>query len=285
MNESRISYVNGVIKNHEDATLHIDDRATQFSDGAYEVILFLNNKLVDAKAHFERFEYSLKELDIDFKINQKEFSQLILNLFKKNNLSQGSCYIQITRGTCPRTQGYPKSLKPNCIITVKNLHQVTNHEFEQGFATITHEDIRWKRRDIKSTSLLGNTITIQKAKTHNAIEAILLDDDNNITEASFANVFIVNNNNEVITRPISRDILSGITRKRIIKIALASNYKVIERKFSKKDLLSAKEVFLTSSTLLLRPITRIDSQQINNGSAGKISTNLRDKYNQFIYTL
>lgn len=278
---SRISYLNNKFLPHEDCLVHIEDRAFQFGDGVYEVILFENNKLIDFSGHYQRLNRSLKELKINFTISHDDLENIILELFKKNNLQTGSSYIQISRGVTPRIQSFPpQTTSPTFSTNVSSKRQFSQSDFNQGISVMTHQDIRWQRCDIKSLNLLAPSMLNQKAKDLGFDDVIMIR-DNFITEASFANVFIINNNNQLQTTTADNHILRGITRDRIIKIAKDLKLEVIEQKFSPQQLENSQEIFLTSSTLKVRPVTKVNNKIITN-SAGKITIKIAKAYQDFI---
>lgn len=278
---SRISYLNNKFLPHQDCLVHIEDRAFQFGDGVYEVILFENNKLIDFSGHYQRLNRSLKELKINFTISYDDLENIILELFKKNNLQTGSSYIQVSRGVTPRIQSFPpQTTSPTFSINVSPKRQFSQSDFNQGISVMTHQDIRWQRCDIKSLNLLAPSMLNQKAKDLGFDDVIMIR-DNFITEASFANVFIINNNNQLQTTTADNHILRGITRDRIIKIAKDLKLEVIEQKFSPQQLENSQEIFLTSSTLKVRPVTKVNNKIITN-SAGKITSKIAKAYQDFI---
>ena len=278
---SRISYINGQFLPHEKCFVHIEDRGFQFADGAYEVTLFRNGKLIDGDAHIERFFRSLRELKIEHNFSADDLKNLQLELFAKNNLSDGTCYIQITRGATNRVPYLPKNIAPTICATVSPYKKVSEEEFVRGFTFMTHDDIRWQRCDIKSVALFASSMINQKAKDHGFDDAILVRNDA-VTEGSFANIFIVDANQTLITKAPSNHILQGITRNRFIKLAKEKGIKVEERDFSVAEMMKAKEVFLTSSSLILRPVAKIDGQLIDDGKNRQIARVLNDAYNEFI---
>lgn len=277
---NRISYLNGKFLPHEDCKISIEDRSVQFGDGVYEVILFKNNKLIDDVFHIERLFRSLNEVKIEHNFNQDFFQNLAKTLFEKNNLNEGSIYLQISRGVMNRIQNCPTGFEPTIISTVSPLKKFTQEEFEEGISVITSDDIRWSRVDIKSLNLLPAVLTNQKAKDLNFNDAIFVR-DNFVTEGTFANVFIVDKNNKLITRNADNFILCGITRNRIIELAKKRGLEVEERKFNVEELKKAKEVFLTSSTLIVRAVVKVDEIVIGS-KAGEISKLLRNDYLDFI---
>ncbi|MDC6448244.1 aminotransferase class IV, partial [Alphaproteobacteria bacterium] len=181
----------------------------------------------------------------------------------------GIIYLQITRGVQSRAHAFKKNLKPNIIIyTVKKKFNLPNKNYK-GFKAITYPDMRWGRPDIKSTSLLANIIAASEASKKGAYETILVK-GNKITEASHSNVWIVKKK-IIITHPANQDILKGVTRSVLINIINSLGLKLIERKYSLKELFDSDEVFITSSGSLITPIIQIDNVKINNKKIGEIT--------------
>lgn len=278
----QISYLNGKFLPHDQCLIHIEDRGFQFADGVYEVTLFNNGKLIDNKNHINRLFRSLKELNIKHDFDEDFLTNLQLNLFAKNNINDsGYCYLNITRGTAERIGNHPQNIKPTINAFVRKIdNPIINNKLET-IKTITHDDIRWLRCDIKSVGLCASAMIRQRAIDLGFDDAIMVR-DNMITEATYANIFIVDEFENLITTPASNQILSGITRNRLIKIAKDNKIKVLEKKFDIDQLKSASEVFLTSSTLLIRPVSKIDETIINNGKIGKITKNLQSEYIKFV---
>lgn len=277
---NRISFLNDQFLPHDKCLVHIEDRGFQFADGVYEVILFRNNKLIDCEEHLNRLFRSLNSLEIQISKSKEELRNIALQLFAKNNLADGSFYLQITRGVYPRSPLISKEFSPTISATVSALKEM-NLSPESGIKTITYPDIRWARCDIKSISLIAGSIAKQRAVDAGAEDAILIR-DGFVTEGSFSNVFIVDAENNLVTRNADNHILQGITRDRIIDLAKKAGIKILEKSFSKQELLQAREVFLTSSTLMVRPVFEIDGQKISNGKTGEITKKLITLYNQYL---
>ena len=195
-----------------------------------------------------------------------------------NKASYGTVYLQVSRGVASRNHSY-KNLKLIPVLTIS----ITEKRYDlynkmKGVNAITLLDNRWSRPDIKTTQLLPNILAKTKAEQHNAFESIFFDKNEFITEGSSSNIWILNHENELITRGLDGKILSGITRSTIAKYALKNKIKLVERKFSKNELFNAKEVFLTSASSFVTQIIKIDNYIINNGSNGYVSNNLREMY-------
>jgi len=278
---SRISYLNGEFLPHEKCFVHIEDRGFQFADGAYEVTLFENGKLVDGDLHIERFFRSLREMKIEHNFSADFLRDIQLQLFAKNNLDFATCYMQITRGFANRVPYLPKDLNPTISATVSPGKKMPAQDFANGFSFETHDDIRWKRCDIKSVGLFAASMINQEAKNNGFDDAIFLR-DGVVTEGSFANLFMVKNN-VLITHPADNFILCGITRNRFIKLAASIGIKCEERKFTLDELLNADEVFLTSSSLILRPAREINKKLIGKeGKNREMATKLNELYRLFV---
>ena len=272
------AYINNKFVNFKQAKIHIEDRGLQFADSVYEVIAVLNGNLIDFNFHLKRLRYSLKELDLKYKFNQKNFKKIFLNLINRNNTTNGIIYLQITRGVQYREHKYKSSLKPTLIIYSRNKKFNLPGKNFHGVTTITHEDLRWKRRDIKTVNLLPNIIAANKAKKMQAYEAILLQ-NGKVTEGTSSNIWIIKKNN-LITHPANSDILKGVTRTSILKIIKKTSLQLFEKSFTHKQLLDADEVFLTSSGSFITPIIKIDKKKINKGKIGNITLKLAEMYSK-----
>ena len=189
-------------------------------------------------------------------------------------------YIQITRGTAERKHEFPKNYKPTLIIFTKNLN-INKKIYEKGVKVITLQDIRWLRRDIKSTSLLPNVLAKQEAVQKGAFETLLID-KGLITEGSASNAWIIQKGNKIITHPVNNKILNGITRQTLIKILKKNNYSVIEKPFNLVQAKNAREAFLTSSTMSVLPIIKIDNFFLSNGKPGETTKKIIDLYSNYI---
>ena len=272
------AYINNKFVNFKSAKIHIEDRGLQFADSVYEVIAVLDNNLIDLDFHLKRLKYSLRELEIKFTINKKKINNIFLNLIKKNKTRNGIIYLQITRGIQFREHKYQKNLIPTLIVYTRNKSFNLPGKKFVGVKTITYQDLRWKRRDIKTVNLLPNIIAANMAKKKNAYEAILIQ-NGKVTEGTSSNIWIIKRNN-LITHPANSDILKGVTRTSLLKIIKKTKLKLIEKQFTQKQLINADEVFLTSSGSFITPILKIDNKKINNGKIGNITLKLAEMYTE-----
>ena len=273
---SKIAYLNSKYINFNQAKIHIEDRGLQFSDSVYEVVPFYNKKLIDFNFHAKRLKYSLKELQIKYIVKEEKLKKIFNKIIRLNKIRNGIVYLQITRGVQSRDHDYRNNLIPNLIIyTINRKLNLPNSNFK-GVKAITYKDLRWKRRDIKTVSLLANVLAKKEAVRKKAYEAILID-NGKITEATASNVWIVKNN-KLITHPSNTDILKGITREVVKKLIKKNKINLKETSFTKKELYNADEVFITSSSSFVTPIIKVDSKLVNKGKIGRITLQLATLY-------
>ena len=271
-----ISYINSKYVEFKNAKIHVEDRGLQFGDSVYEVVCVLNKKLVDLKFHFKRLRYSLKELDIKYNFVESNLNNIFKKLIDTNSIINGIIYLQVTRGVQIREHAYKDNLKPTIIIySQKKSFNLSNKKIK-GVNVITHDDIRWSRRDLKTTNLLPNILAEKKARKMNAYTAILIKNDR-VTEGCHSNIWIVKNK-KILTHPSNTDILKGVTRTSLKMIIKDFNLQLNEKSFTKKQLLDSDEVFLTSSTSFVTPVIKVDKKLINNGNIGPITLKLADLY-------
>ena len=275
---SRIAYVNGRFLPHESASIHIEDRGMQFGDGVYEVFAVVGGVLIDSKLHYERLLRSLNELKMGMPLQPAVLHLILQEVIQRNRIREGICYLQITRGSSPRNHVFPTNLSQSMVITARRSNPASGKESTQGVRIITTADLRWHRRDIKSVSLLPNVLAKQSAAEVDAFEAWLVNKNGIVTEGSHSNAWIIIGNGTIITHPESVDILSGVTRNRILAIARENTIAVKERKFSVEEAKEAREAFLTSTSSFVVPVIQIDDAVVANGKPGLMTQKLRQLY-------
>ncbi len=274
-----ISYVNGRYVRHTRARVHIEDRGFQFADGVYEVFAIRLGRVLDAERHFERLARSLAALRIPAPMSLAALQMVFAELIRRNNSpANGVLYLQITRGVAPRTHAFPPRAVPTLVATVRSLPPVDPEALRAGVSVISLPDIRWRRPDIKSVSLLPNVLAKQQALEAGAYEAWLLDDAGMVTEGTASNAWIVTADGDLVTRPADMSILNGITRLVVLELAHRCNIRAVERPFSLAEAKAAKEAFLTGTTSLVKPVIRIDGTTIGDGRMGTITAALQAAY-------
>ena len=281
---SRYAYVNGQYRDHQDGMIHIEDRGYQFADGVYEVVMIYQDRLVDEEGHLDRLEGSLQEVKIRMPLSRAALKLIMRELIRRNDVKNGIIYLQINRGVAPRDHKFPVSSKPSVVMTTKRLQFSTKNE-ENGVKIISLPDLRWKRCDIKSISLLPNVLAKQQAAENNAFEAWLIDSQDMVTEGTSSNAWIVTHQNKVITRKASKSILNGITRQTLLRIMHDHQVELEERSFSLQEALEAKEAFLTSSSAFVMPVCQINNTLIGGGNPGPFTLDILREYKKFLQQL
>ncbi|MBQ0212836.1 D-amino-acid transaminase [Proteus vulgaris] len=276
---SDVVYLNNQFVPKEQAKISVFDRGFLFADAVYEVTAVIDSQLIDFDGHFQRLQRSCKELGLSLPITKLQLIDIHQKLIESNHLHEGLIYLQITRGTdSSRFFDFPSSSIPSTVVAFVQHSTVINHpNAKKGISVVSVDDIRWQRCDIKTVALLAACLAKHYAHQQGADDAILIK-DGYITEGSSSNFFIVNHDNEIITRPLSQDILPGITRQAIIQLAQEEGLKVIERLFTLDEAKKAKEAFISSATTLIWPVISIDNEEINQGKVGHLSQRLREIY-------
>tara|TARA_B100002052_G_scaffold89020_1_gene81897 strand:- start:362 stop:1228 length:867 start_codon:yes stop_codon:yes gene_type:complete len=277
----RIVYVNNKYIDEKNAKISIFDRGLLFSDSVYEVTAVIDNKLIDFPAHIDRLEKSLKELEIKNSFSYEFLLEVHKELINKNKFSnkEGLIYMQVSRGTIERDFLIKdNNITPN-IFAFTQEKNLTNVDFKtNGLEIITRNDLRWQRKDIKTTQLLYATLIKTEAHKLGADDAWLIDDDGFVNEGTSNNAYIIDNNNNIITRNLSNKLLPGITRKTLIEVAKKLKLSIEERPFTIKEALESNEAFISSASTLIAPVTKIDKNNIGNGQMGTITEILRETY-------
>ncbi|MEM6577765.1 MAG: aminotransferase class IV [Pseudomonadota bacterium] len=273
----RFVYINGEYVRGADARISIFDRGLLFADAAYEGLGVLDGRVVDKEMHLARLEASLTKLAIPSPMTNAQFAHVFDRLIHLNEMFEGFLYLQISRGEADRDYVYRSDLTPNVFAFVQpHLQPVAEHT-PNGVAMQSHPDLRWKRRDIKTTNLLGQVIAKTAADSAGAYEALMIDEAGQITEGGATSFFIVTEGT-VIARPVDNSILHGITRQTMLRVADELGYSVEYRKITLDEALAADEAFITGASSYIEPVVQIDGAAIGEGAPGPYTLALRARY-------
>ena len=270
------AYVNGEFVPQSEAKVSIFDRGFLFGDGVYEVTMVLEGRLVDNDAHMARLSRSLRELRMKAPLSDSEIIAAQQRLIELNGLREGSVYLQVTRGVAERAFALP-DVEPTLIMFSAAKNIVEDPVAERGLAVITTPDIRWKRRDIKTVSLLAAAMARQQAMDQGADDAWMVE-DGHVTEGSSNNTFILTKDNVLVSQSLGNAMLSGITRKAVLKLAEQDGMQIEVRSFSPEEALEAAEAFVTSATSTVMPVVKIDGRTVGTGVPGPVARKLRALY-------
>lgn len=276
---SRIVYVNGQYLPEEEAKVSIFDRGFLMADGVYEVTSVLGAKLIDFDGHAKRLQRSLGELEMGCPVSMDELLEIHRQLVAQNGIDEGLVYLQITRGNPgDRDFAFPSEDTPQTIVLfTQNKPGLANDpKVAKGYKVISVDDIRWGRRDIKTVQLLYPSMAKMMAKKAGVDDAWFVE-DGFVTEGSSNNVYIVKGG-RIITRQLSNEILHGITRAAVLKMAAEAQMEVEERAFTVAEAQAADEAFYTSASAFVMPVVELDGVAIGTGTPGKVALRLREIY-------
>jgi D-alanine transaminase len=274
---SRIVYVNGAYEPENAAKISVFDRGFLFGDAVYEVTAVLGGRLVDFDAHLVRLDRSLKEIELALPIPREGLRELHEELIAENNVDEGIVYLQISRGPAERDFAYPEPATPTIVAFTQSRPLIDNPFAGTGIKVVTIPDIRWKRRDIKSTSMLGQAMGKQAAKRQGAYESWMVE-DGFVTEGTSSSAFILDADGVLRTQPLGAHILPGVTRRAILRLAEEDGIRVEERPFTVDEAYQAREAFLTAASAFVLPVVEIDGRAIGDGAPGPVAKAFRAHY-------
>ncbi|WP_256611691.1 D-amino-acid transaminase [Vibrio ostreae] len=274
----RTVYVNGKYLPESQASVSVFDRGFLFADAVYEVTAVLDGKLIDQAGHLARLKRSATELGMVLPCSEQELIQIHHQLIEKNQLVEGGIYLQLTRGNeGDRDFSFSDGIKPTLVLFTQARNLIENDTAQQGIKVISVEDIRWRRRDIKTTCLLPACLAKHIAHQAGADDVWMLE-NGVVTEGGSSNAYIVDQLGRVITRPLSQDILHGITRASLLQMAQDLDITIIERPFTLQEAYAAQEAFISSATAFVWPVIAIDEHRIGGGQPGPVARKLREIY-------
>lgn len=276
-------FLNGEFLPLEKAKISVLDRGFLFADGVYEVIPAYGGKLFRLQQHIDRLNNSLAAIRMKPVMTDQQWADALTTLIEPHAKSDQSVYLQVTRGSSEqRDHPLPADYTPTIFAMCQQIATDSLNTIAKGINAITLDDIRWDWCHIKSVALLGNILLKQQANDQGCTEAILLR-NGFATEGSASNLFIVKDA-QLITPPKSHHLLPGITRDLVLELAIKQGIKCEEKEISEQQLISADEIWLTSSTKEIMPVIQLNRRAVGSGQPGalwqQVSTSYRDFKNQ-----
>ena len=280
MNET--VFLNGEYISKDKAYISPDDRGFYFADGVYEVMRCFKGNLFCFEEHLARLKRSLSEMKLIFGTTDK-LGSICNDLIVKNKLKEkyADIYLQITRGVSRRMHSFPGENVPPTIYIVAYERLPYINDLRNGIRVITRPDIRWLRCDIKTISLLPNTLMFQEAREENASECIFIR-NGVITEASHSNVMGVKEG-IIFTHPDCNLILPGITKKVIFNICRESGIIIKENAVRETDIYELDELFVTSTGDDIMPVVEVNNKPIGNGTPGPLTRRIQNIFFDMTY--
>ena len=276
---SRTVYLNGEYLPETEAMVSIFDRGFVMADGVYEVTSVLDGRLLDFAGHMVRLTRSLAELGMGNPLTDEEWLAAHRRLVRDNALVEGMIYLQVTRGNPgDRDFAFPPEGTPQTVVmfTQSKPGLADNPVALTGLRVISLPDLRWSRRDIKTVQLLYPSLAKMEAK-HRGVDDAWFTEDGFVTEGTSNNTYIVKDG-RIVTRPLSTDILHGITRASLLRYAAEAQVQIEERPFTIAEAQAADEAFLTSASAFVLPVIEIDGVSLGTGRPGPVATRLRELY-------
>jgi D-alanine transaminase len=255
------------------------DRGFLMADGVYEVTSVLDGKLIDFAPHCVRLARSLSELDMQNPHDDADWLEIFRQMVARNDLVEGMVYLQVTRGNPgDRDFAYPgPEVAPTVVLFTQSKPGLADSPAAKvGWRVISIPDLRWDRRDIKTVQLLYPSMGKMAAKKAGVDDSWFVQ-DGVVTEGTSNNAYIVKGN-RIITRPLSHDILHGITRVAVLRFAAEAQMEVEERAFSIAEAQSADEAFITSASSFVMPVVEVDGKAVGAGKPGPLVARLREIY-------
>jgi D-alanine transaminase len=274
-----IGYYNGEIGEPQALRVPFNDRALYFGDGVYDATYGRNGKMYKIDSHLKRFYDNLRCMDINFSMPQAELKDILQGLMQKTEGESVFIYWQASRGSELRNHSYSPQIQANLYILLK---PAPLKDPDKKVKIITLNDTRYLHCNVKTLNLLPNILAYQQAEREGAGEAAFVR-DGQVTECSQSNLFILKDG-RVITPPVSRFILPGITRQSILNICKRLDIPYDEKPFGRQELTGADEIFLTSVSRLAIGVSAVDQTPVG-GKANELFKTLQNEllieyYNQ-----
>ena len=275
-------YVNGRYLRRYKASQHIEDRGNQFGDAVYEVIQIYKKRLIDEQGHLDRLSFSLSEIGIEFYMSFPVLKLLIRDLLRRNQITSGQIYIQISRGVATRNHPIPKPQpKAGIYIVTRHIDFDNLPAMKTGIKVMTAPDTRWARPDIKTVGLLPNILAKSDAIENGYDDIVFTDENGILREGSSSNFFAIKGDT-LYRYPTNGRILAGITRGTVSSLAPQAGLKIIDDGFPADKLSDIDEAFVTSAGVFVAPVIYINKTQIADGKAGIYTQKLQRLYHDYM---
>ena len=283
--ETRI-YVDGRITAPEAARISVLDRGFLFGDSVYEVFWWHRGALIQADDHFARLERSAGRLYMELQFTREELAAAVRETVQAAGAGpDDDAYVRliVTRGSGPLGLDFTAVVKRSLIVIVAPADRPTAERIEQGLriALIDRQRMSIKALDpsAKTGNYLNNVLALHEAHLAEADDALMLNDDGEVTEATTANVYVIRAG-ALTTPPMAAGILRGTTRTRILALCADLGILATEQTLEPADVAAADEVFLSSSVRGILPVTAVDGRPIGNGRMGPVTRRIRARFEQ-----
>jgi D-alanine transaminase len=268
MSNELMVYLNGELVPHAEAKISVEDRGFNFADGIYEVVRIVGGNAFRIEAHLDRFEGGARALEIELPLTRDGVHEAVRETASANGVTEGTVYVQLTRGVAPRSHAFPEGARPTLVMIARPFAGPPAEKLEKGVSVVTAPDLRWGYCEVKTIGLLPNVIVYQHARSEGCTEAIMVR-DGIVTEGAHTSAFCVMNGT-IYTHPVD-NILPSITRRFLIEALRSEGIPVEEVGVPLEEFRGADEIFIVGTTTEVTPVVRIDGEQVSNGVPGELT--------------
>lgn len=273
----RIVYIHGDFVPEEEARIGLFDRGFLFGDAVYEVTAVIAGRMIDNDLHLARLERSLGELGIALPLSRPDIEALQAELISRNHLTDGTVYLQVSRGEADRDFLYPQDIVPKLVGFTQTKTLTGTKAQREGIAVDLADDPRWHRRDIKTAMLLGQVMAKQAARAR-GFDDVWLVEAGLVTEGASSTAHVITADGRILTRAASKATLPGCTQRALARLCEAEGLRIEERAFSPEEAQDAAEAFQTSASSLVMPVVKIGGRMIGDGRPGPMTRRLQSLY-------
>ncbi|GAB4165112.1 MAG: D-amino acid aminotransferase [Rhodocyclaceae bacterium] len=274
-------YLNGEFMPRGEARVAAMDRGFLFGDGAYEVVPVYSRRPFRLDEHLCRLERTLAAIRLPDPLTRAEWVKLIGEVIRRNEPEDQSVYLQVSRGAdmSRRNHAFPEGIAPTVFVMSEPLHTPPREQVERGVGAVSAADFRWLRCDLKTVSLLGNCLLRQLAVDAGCAETILFR-DGFLTEGAASNIFVVREG-VLYAPPRSHLMLTGITYDVVLELAARHGMPHEVREILESEVRAADEIWISSSTKEVLPVTALDGRPVGEGRPGPLFAHMYAWYQQF----
>lgn len=280
-------YLNGAYVPEEKAVVSVFDHGLLYGDGVFEGIRAYHGRVFKLDEHIARLYDSARAILLDIPIPPAEMTAVVLETMRRNELRDGYIRLVVTRGKGDLGLGPDKCPEPTVFCICASIQLYPQELYETGLEVVTVPTRRNLNEAvsprIKSLNYLNNIMAKMEAARAGTIEAIMLNADGYVAEATGDNIFIVKNG-VLITPPSHVGILEGITRNTVMELARGEGIAVEENLFTRYDVYTADECFLTGTAAELIPVIRVDGRTIGAGVPGSVTGRLTELFRELTKT-
>lgn len=268
-----LAYLNGWLGSIEEACVPVNDRGYVFGDGVYEVVRAYKGEMFALEHHLKRLELSAAAVEIDLPWNKSKLKETAEEVLAQSGIKEAVIYIQVTRGTAPRNHHPEAGMRPNLLVTARNISGIPPSLYSEGVKAISMPEFRWQMCNVKSISLQASVLAKLRAGRAGASEAVFVLPDGTVTEGASSNVFIVKDG-VLMTHPADNRILAGVMRHFVLTVAESLGVKSAVAPYNISDLMKAEEVFISGTVTEMVPVVNVDGKTIGAGKPGPLTARL-----------